>query len=143
MQEISERLGGVVSPVQVGARIKELLKMKNWLTAAEQDQEITLEMQRVLATLKARFQDNENLSLQLKVLKELGTRLDKRAAATQVDLNTYDANVGRQLGRVVDLALSYVKGALREKIDADEWDSLVLEAMGHARAEIVKNEVEA
>lgn len=141
-EEISQRLGGTVTPKGVATRITELLKARNWLTAAQLDQLITLKMIGILAKLEAKFEDVGNLTLQLKILKELGNRLDKRAAATQVDLNTYDQNIGRQLGRVLDQAMSYMQGALRDKVDPDQWDELKREALEHARYEIAKNEIE-
>lgn len=142
MQEISERLNSVISPAAAGARIKDLYKMRDWLTAAEQDQQIVMEMRRILGTLKSRYEDGDNLTLQLKVLDKIGGRLDKRAAATTADLNTYSANIGRQLGRVVDKAMSYMQGALREQVDTDVWDELKKEALEHARVEIARNELD-
>lgn len=141
-EEISQQLKGVVSPKAVATRITELLKARNWLTAAQLDQLITLKMIGILRKLEEKFEDVQNLTLQLKILKELGTRLDKRAAATQLDLETYDRNIGRQLGRVVDNAMSYMKGALRDQVDPALWDQLEQEALEHARHEIAKNEIE-
>ena len=142
MEEISERLNGAISPAQAGDRIKQLFKMKDWLTAAEEDQALMLEFRRILTTLKERYEDNDNLTLQIKVLDKLSGRLDKRREATNTDLNTYSQNIGRQIGRVVDNAMSYMQGALRDQIDPDIWDELKKEALQHARSEIAKNELE-
>lgn len=139
-EEIGERLR--LSPKAVAARITELLKMRDWLTAAQEDALITLKMKRILVQLEDRYLDLDNAMMQLRLLKEIGNRLDKRQAATSVDLSTYNQNVGRVLGQVVDSSLAYMKGALREQVDPELWDTLVMEAMQHARTEIAKNEIE-
>lgn len=144
LEELSAMLGGILSPAEVGAHAQKLLSSRNWLTAAQKDQAVTLKMQDLLTELEdlgnGGLDRDKILGLRLRALKEIGARLDRRRAATEVDLNTYDANVGRVIGRVVDQTLSYMKGALREKVDPDLWDSLVIEAMRDARAEIAKHE---
>jgi hypothetical protein len=74
-------------------------------------------------------------------LKDVLDRLEKRQARITADLNTYNASVGQQLGHVVDLALTYMKGALRESVDAEKWDELVLDAIAVAAHEIEKKQI--
>ncbi|MDF2506234.1 MAG: hypothetical protein K0Q52_93, partial [Microbacterium sp.] len=57
--------------------------------------------------------------------------------------NTYNQNVGAVLGRVVDMSLSYMKGALRDQVDPEKWDELTQEALVLAWNEIEKKQVEA
>lgn len=140
-EELSRSIEGLMTPVQVAAHVKKLLAEKDWLTAAEQDNLITLKLQAILSTLEQKFQDNENLDLQLKFLKEIGNRLDKRRAATQIDLTTYHANVGREMGRIYDLALAHMRGALSHAVDADEWDEAAVDALEFAQTEAMKKAI--
>jgi hypothetical protein len=140
-EEMSKELSGVISAREAATHLSELLKAPDWMSAAQEDRLITIRMSTILATLEDRFQDIDNMTLQLKILKELGNRLDKRQAATTVDLNTWSVNTGRELGRIVDLSLSYMRGALREQVDPEKWDELLTEAMSHARVEIAKSEI--
>lgn len=140
-EELSRSIEGLMTPVQVAAYVKRLLADKDWLTEAEQDNLITLKLQNILVKLEGKFQDNENLDLQLKFLKEIGNRLDKRRAATQVDLTTYHANVGREMGRIFDMALSHMKGALSHVVDPDEWDAASEAALQHAQTEAMKKAI--
>lgn len=144
-KEISQALGGVITPTRVAARIKELLESRDWLTEAQQDQMVSMKMRKVLARLEENSQNfitDDNAKVQLAYLKAIGDRLDKRRAATEVDLERYSQNVGRQLGRVVDETLTYMRGALREQINPDEWDDLVQEAMQIAWQRIEEKQIE-
>lgn len=142
-KEISDALGGVISPTRVASRIKELLESRDWLTEAQQDQMVSLKMRDLLAKLEGEFFNLDNAKVQLMALKAIGDRLDKRRAATQVDLNTYHVNVGREMARVYDIAMSYMKGALREDIDPQRWEEAKQEAMIHARSELAKSAVDS
>ena len=139
-EEISHALNGVVSPAKVAAHTQTLLKSKDWLTDVQEDALISYKMKKVLIGLEGQFMDLDHALARLKVLKEIGNRLDKRKAATDTDLNKLYANQGRIMGQVVDIALGYVKGALRDKVDPDLWDDIVKEAMYSAQAEIAKYE---
>lgn len=139
-EEISRRLNGVIRPRAVAARLVALTDMPDWLTAQRQDRVLTLRMQAILDQLEARGFDNDNAKTRLAVLKELGNRLDKRAAATNADLNTLYDNQGRIMAQAYDIALSYMKGALRDEIDPDRWDELSAEALKHAQTELTKHE---
>lgn len=142
-KEISQALGGVITPSRVAARIKELLESRDWLTEAQQDQMVSLKMRELLGKLEEQFFTEDNAKVQLAYLKAIGERIDKRRAATQVDLNTYHVNVGREMARVYDIALSYMKGALREAVDPAAWDEAATEAMIHARSELAKRAVDS
>ncbi len=139
--ELSADIGGLMNPAQVAAHVKRLLAERDWLTEAEQDMLTTQKMQAALAKLESKYQDYENLALQLKYLKEIGVRLDKRREATQIDLNTYSANVGREMGRIFDMALAYMKGALSHEIDADTWDDAADAALEHAQTEAMRKAI--
>lgn len=140
-EEMSNELGGVIKPAAIAAKLSDLLKAPDWMSAAQEDRLLTIRLSQILATLEERFQDVENMTLQLKLLKELGNRLDKRQAATQVDLNSWNQNVGRELGRIVDQSFAFMRGALRDEIEPERWDELQREALMFAKKEIAKKEV--
>lgn len=142
-EEISLIIGGILSPARVAARTADLLKAQDWLTERQQEQLVLRNMRVILRRLSGPHMDLDTAKVSLQYLKAIGDRLDKRAAANEQDLQTYNDNVGRQLGHVVDMALSYMKGALREEVDPDRWDELVLEALDLAQAEILSKQVES
>lgn len=138
--EISQMLGGTISPAAVAARVQTLLKSQNWLTATQEDQLITLKMKRILIELEEMALSVEGASVQLRILQTLGERLEKRRNGNGSDLNVLYGNQGRLMGQVVDDALSYVKGSFRKEIDAAEWDTVIAEALLHAQAKLAKHQ---
>ena len=140
-EEISRMLGGMVSPAQVAAHTKRLLTSRDWLEKKEQEDLAFYQLKATLAELREGYRDVATRKLELQYISKLFDRIDKRSLVTEDQLHTYNANVGRIMGRVVDMALSYMKGALREEVDAAKWDALMLEALGHARKEIAKHEI--
>lgn len=142
LEQISEIIGGVLSPEAVGARAQVLLKTPDWLTAAQKDQVLLGRMHELLEEIEEYFQDEKTFKLRLDTLKSIGDRLDKRKAATDNDLNMYSRNIGRQIGALVDESLAYMKGALREDVDGDRWEQIKEEAMTNAYAKIAAREVE-
>lgn len=145
-EEISRELGGVITPTRVAARIKELLESRDWLTEAQQDTLVVMKMRKALTKLERNsegYLTEDSAKVQLSFLKAIGERLDKRRAATEIDLNTYHVNVGREMARVYDLALAYMKGALRSAIDPEVWDETSRDALQHARVELAKRAVDS
>lgn len=143
--EISEKMGGTIPAARISALTKELLASRDWLTLAEREVMLILRLESILADLEDTRANGdlnfENAKTQLGYLKELGNRFDKRRAAVQVDLETYDMNVAREMTRAYELALGYMKGALREQIDEDLWDEVAKEALAHAGREVAKKAV--
>ena len=113
-EEISFTLGGVVSPAAVAAQTQKLLKSKSWLSAAQEDALVTFRMRKILLELEGRYMDIENAGMRLKLLKEIGVRLDKRAAATSSDINMFYAAQAVQVGQTIELALHKTVEVLRE-----------------------------
>ncbi|GAB2702036.1 hypothetical protein BKA24_001733 [Microbacterium marinum] len=160
--EISRRIGGVLTPERVDERLNALLEAPDWLSDAKQERALLQLVRLNLMDLRAdldgykesvlrgtdelsgprRDAYNDNLKLQLAYIDRIFTRYDKRARATDEDLNTWSVNVGRELGSIVDEALAYMKGALRGEIAATEWDQLKIEAMQHAWSRIEEKQVE-
>lgn len=143
-EEISEKFGGAIEPARVAALTKELLSRRDWLTMAEREVMLIIRLENILNDLETArdSHDYNNAQIQLGYLKELGNRFDKRRAAVQVDLETYDMNVAREMVRAYDIALSYMKGALRADIDEERWDEVAKEALAHAGREVTKKVVE-
>lgn len=139
-EEISRALGGTVSPARVAALTQTLLKQKNWLSSAQEDLQISWELRDVLDQMRNGFQDLDALKAQVTVLKLIGERLERRTRATQDDLNVLYANQGRIMAQAFDLALSYMKGALRDDIDPEKWDEAQREGLYHAQAELMKHQ---
>lgn len=143
-EEISRRLGGVITPERVAAQKEALLTTKKWLTAAQEEELVLYRMRSILAKLEEKFfaENLDSATVQLRYLKEIGVRLDKRREATQVDLETYDLNVAREMTRAYEIALGYMKGALRGEIEPELWDQIAKDALAHAGAEVSKKAVE-
>lgn len=141
-EEISRRLGGVITPERVAAQKTVLLTSRKWIDAAEQDELVLYRLRQILAAFEGQTLDNDNAMVQLRFLKEIGNRLDKRREATQVDLETYDLNVARAMTEAYNIALGYMKGALRGEIDPDVWDELAREALAHAGQEVTQKAIE-
>lgn len=138
--ELSKLIGGIIPPERIAAHVKNLLKERDWLTDAELDNLITYKLQRALAKLESQFEDLDNLKVQLGFIRELGARLDKRRAATTVDLNTLYGNNGRLMAQIFDITLAHMRGQLQDSISLDAWDEAADQALAYAKAEIQKHE---
>lgn len=138
-EDISREIGGIVTPARVMVRTRELLRADNWLEEKEKEQALLIILRNRVYDLQ-QSRDNDSIKLQASLIKDLLTQLGQREKANQEDLNTYSMNVGRQLGRVVDLVLTYMRGAMREEIDPAKWDSSIEEALVLAQAEIEKRQ---
>ncbi|UOE45978.1 hypothetical protein [Agromyces larvae] len=142
-EEMSRRLRGTVSPARIILRLHELANSGDYLTALQQKRLDILFIREMLGELRSRYLDVDHAKVILSLIKEVMAQEDKMLATTEHDLNTYNEAIGQQLGRVVDSSLAYMKGALREKVDPELWDSLIVEAMQHAQAEILRHQIEA
>ena len=140
-EQISDRIGGVLTPARVAIKLRELLSASNWLEDAERERAVLHLLERKLVELN-KFNDLDTAKLVLAYGKELLVNLNKRKAVVEDQLLTYDRNVGQQLGHVVDLALGYMQGALREKVDPETWDRTKQEALALAWREIQSKQVE-
>src|SRR3954471_10594880 len=141
-EEISEALAGRVPPATIAAHTQTLLKSKNWLTATQEDRLVTIRLNNMLADLERRGWDLDSVKVRLSILKEIGNRLDKRTAATDEDLNKLYGNQGRIMAQAFDLALSFMKGALREAVDPERWEEAKAEGLRHAQLELSRYQSE-
>jgi hypothetical protein len=141
-EDMSRELGGIMSPARVMVRTRELLRAGDWLEEKEQEQALLIVLRNRVYELQ-KSNDLDSIKVQASIIKDLLTQLDKRQKANETDLTTYNANVGRQLGHVVDLVLTYVRGSFRDQIEPDRWIEVIQEAMVMAAAEIEKKQIEA
>ena len=132
----------VVSPERIAARTQELLKTKNWLTLAQNQQRLHLTLQALLAKMQDKYLDKDNAKIMLDMIKELFKQTEKMGRATEEDLNKLYGNQGIIMARVVDKAMGYMRGALRELVPSEKWDELMEEALMHARDEIASFQAE-
>ena len=138
--EISAQLKGVVSPGKVASRVQTLLKARNWLTVTQERLLITWRLKDLLRQIEERGLTDDNAKLRISLYKELAVQLEKTDKATTADLTTYHRNQGIIMGQVVDQALAYMKGALRDEVEPAKWDALLQEAMYSAQLEIARHE---
>lgn len=141
-EDISRDIGGILTPARVMVRTRELLKAGDWLEDKEQEQALLIVLRNRVHDLR-NATDLDSIKVQANIIKELLAQLDKRAKSNTADLNTYNANVGRHLGHVVDLVLSYMRGAFHKQIDVEQWDERIQEALVIAANEIEKKQVAA
>lgn len=142
--EISDMMAGRVSPEEVHDRGKALLK-RDWLTLAEEDQLVVRKLNKILIRLEGQYLNLDNASTQLKLLKEIGARLDKRAAATTVDLTALYGNQAILMGQAIELALQKTLGVLRKahpELEESEIREALRLSLPEAAAEIQSRTVD-
>lgn len=142
-EEISERIAGALTPARVMVRLRQMFTGGTRLDDAERELAILRLLEKNLVDLNRMMLDKDIATVQLQYAKELMNRLAARRKLAEEDINSHNAAIGRELGHVVDLVLVFMKGALREKVDPQKWDELVLDAMAMAQLEIEKHQVEA
>lgn len=138
-EDISREIGGILTPARVMVRTRELLKAPDWLTRAQNEQALLLVLRNRVYELQ-REKGLDAIKVQAGIIKDLLGQLDKQYARNEADLTSYSQNVGRQLGHVVDLVLTYMRGAMRDEIDLQKWDESIEEALVIAQSEIAKKQ---
>lgn len=142
-QAISFKIEGALSPEQVMSRIAQLTNTADWLTAAQQDQIVTLKMRQIIVELEEMPRNTRNAEVIINALDRLGNRLDKRRETIEEDLSTLYAFQGRAMLDSIEKALAYIRSALSldEKSQA-EWDGALETAMHFAQMELAKHDPE-
>ena len=129
-REISEQLNGVISPASVKLRIDELLDEHNVLSDIQREQLVMIRLSKIVAEWeKMAGISTDAAKLSLGYLREIANRLDKRAARTQIDLNTLYGNQGKIMAQAYDLALSYMQGRFADLVPKAMWDEVATEAL--------------
>jgi len=134
-EELSALVGGAIRPDRVAAHVKKLLKARNWLDEAELDSLVTYKLQRILSEMEGRYMDVENATIQLKLLKEVGARLDRRKIATEVDLGVLYGNQARLMAQALTMAMERALSELQKKVPTlaqQDVRAALTEALPHA-----------
>jgi len=144
--ENSKRIGGVLSPAKVVLRIHELLASPDsYLSIPQQIQLQLREMRGVYDELRDRYLDDKNAKVLLDYSMSIIRTLKDLQAQNDVDVNTYNAAVGRAMGQAFDIAIATMGGMLCAKynIPAEEWAAAKRDALEAAQAEVIKRQVES
>lgn len=134
-EEISAALGGTVSPAKVASHLQVLLKQKDWLTVQQQEQLLMHRLQRILAQLEDQYLTLDSAKVILQYLKAIGDRWDKRAAATQINLESLYGNQARLMAQAIQLAFEralFELQKLHPEVDESEVRLVLGEALPRA-----------
>jgi hypothetical protein len=142
LNALSYKLNGVLTPEQCGARLAQLLETPDFLTAAQQDQLVTMKMRQIVVELEELPRTTRNAEVLLNGLEKVGTRLEKRAAATAQELSTLYAFQGGVLLDAVQVALAHMRGQITQgnKLAEEQWDNALESALRFAQMELAKHE---
>ena len=147
---ISFRIGGLLTPSQVAARIDHLVEVPDRLSLLQQDQLVTLKMRRVVAQLEEMMNDHRGTSRVAEVLlsglERVGNRLDRRQKATEAELSTLYAFQGVFMLEAISEALAVMRheltesGEPEERIDPDRWDAALVKGLRVAQLKVASAE---
>ena len=142
-EEISRMLSGMISPEQVAARTKALLKSRDWLEEKEQERLVFYKLRALLASLEGQHLDLANAKVQLALIKQIFDRLDVAQQRSDDILDRYNANVGRAMIAAYDIALAHIGGAIRDVLPLEEWTELKREALVLAAEKVAEKQIAA
>lgn len=142
---LSMKVEGALSPAQCRARITQLLDSPDWLTAAQQDQLVTMKMRILITQLEGMTLTARVAEVLIRALEGLGARLDKRSEATERDLSQLYSFQGTVLLDAIEIAMDHMKGALAKGNPELEkvWDMHLENAIRFAQIELSKHDAEA
>lgn len=145
--QIAFKLGGVLTPEQVLSRLHKLTETPDWLSAAQEDQLITLKMRVLVTELGDLPLTARNAEVILRGLEAIGARLDKRAAATEADLSKLYAFQGTVLLEMTQAALTFMRNLLltpgAAALTEESWDDHLMGALRDAQLTMQAHEQEA
>ncbi len=139
---LSAKVEGMLSPAQCRSRIAQLLDAPDWLTAAQQDQLVTMKMRMLISQLEGMNLTARVAEVLIRALEGLGARLDRRTEATEADLSKLYSFQGAVLLDAVSIAMNHMREALA-KGDAELeaiWDQHLENAIRFAQIELSKHE---
>lgn len=135
-----------IPAAQAVMHVKNLLGRRDIWTEIERRQLLLTELQELKESLSqnaVEYKDQDSAKLLLKVLQEIGKRLDTERSKLDVDLLKLNEYQQRVLMRAMDLALNFTKKELRERypqVSASELDGLVAEGLMLAKFEIMQED---
>jgi len=144
LNAISFKIDGMLTPQQCGARIAQLLDTPDFLTAAQQDQLVTMKMRQLIVSLEEMQLTARTAEVIVRALESVGARLDKRAEATERDLSTLYAFQGTVLLDAVSIAMAHMRGAITtgNEVAEEQWDNALESAIRFAQIELNKHDVD-
>jgi hypothetical protein len=141
--EEMEQLTGIPA-AQAVMHVKQLLSRRDIWSEIERRQLLLYELNELKESLSNRalqMQDEESARLLLKVLQEIGRRLDQESTKLEADVMKLNEYQERVLLRAMDAALNFAKKELLERypeVPRTELDELVVEGLVKAKYEIEK-----
>lgn len=140
--QISFKIEGRLSPEQVMVRIGQLLDSPDWLTSAQQDQLVTLKMRQLVVELEEMPRTTRNAEVLLRGLEAVGTRLEKRQAATTQDLTQLYAFQGVAMVEEIEKIVNAIKTQMPElsALDMVRWNALLSIELRNAQMRLAKLE---
>lgn len=139
-----EQLTGVPA-AQAVMHVKQMLSRRDIWSEVERRQLLLHELNDLKESLTDRavqLQDEDSARLLLKVLQEIGKRLDSERTQLDIDIIKLTEYQERILLRAMDSALNFAKGELSERypeINKNELDELVGQGLLKAKYEIEKD----
>jgi len=139
--EEMESLTGIPA-AQAVMHVKQLLSRRDIWSEIERRQLLLHELNDLKDSLSSRaieLQDDDSARLLLKVLQEIGRRLDSEKQSIEVDMIKLNEYQQRVMLKAMDAALNFAKGELAVRypeVPKEELDELVMEGLVKARYEL-------
>lgn len=136
-----EQLTGIPA-AQAVLHVKQLLSSRDIWSEIERRQLLLFELNELKDSLSQRaieMRDEDSARLLLKVLQEIGRRLDSERERLDVDIIKLSEYQQRIMLRAMDAALNFAKGELKVRypeVDKDELDELIMEGLVRAKGEL-------
>jgi hypothetical protein len=145
-EEISARIGHVLSPAKVALHVKKLIASSDdYLSIPEQIRLNLQAMRATLGTLQAQYLDKDNAKIRLAYFQAVAKELDRLQKTNDQDYEMYTASVGRAMAAAYDLAMTHAGGRVigrTEPITLEEWSAIKRESLEIAAAEVAKRQLE-
>lgn len=139
--EEMEQLTGIPA-AQAVLHVKQLLGRRDIWTEVERRQLLLHELNELkesLSSAAVQLRDGDSARLLLKVLQEIGRRLDQERTRLDVDVIRLTEYQEKVLLRAMDSALNFAKGELAERyplVPRQELEEMVAEGLLRAKNEI-------
>lgn len=139
--EEMEAMTGIPA-AQAVLHVKQLLSRRDIWSEIERRQLLLHELNELKDSLSSRaveLQDDDSARLLLKVLQEIGRRLDQERERLDIDVIKLNEYQQRVMLKAMDAALTFAKNELAEKypsVPKEELDELVVEGLVRARYEL-------
>ena len=143
--EEMEALTGIPA-AQAVLHVKQLLSRRDIWNEMERRQLLLSELNELKDSLVQNavdFRDPDAASLLLKVLSEIGRRLDQERSKLDMDVVKLSEYQSRVMLKAMDIALNFAKKELKEKypeVSMDELDSMISEGLVQAKYQLEREQ---